>query len=64
MITNCFFCDYIEKYKNAETLKIPAFFLYLVSQSLSDLILCKVLIESDDGFYSFEEMVDSVVFVR
>ena len=28
MITNCFFCDYIEKYKNAETLKIPAFLLY------------------------------------
>lgn len=28
MITNCFFCDYIEKYKNAENSKFPAFLLY------------------------------------
>ena len=26
MIADCFFCDYVKKYKNAETLKIPAFF--------------------------------------
>ena len=28
MIADCFFCDYVKKYKNAETLKIPAFLLY------------------------------------
>lgn len=26
--------------------------------------LCKMLIESDDCLYSFEEMIDSVVLVR
>ena len=31
---------------------------------LSLLHLCKVLVESDDGFDSFEEVVNSVVFVR
>ena len=72
MITN-FFCDYIEKYKNAENTNSLRFVLYVKWTKSVDCCqlsvdlkshLCKMLIESDDCFDAFEEVVYSVVFVR